>query len=77
MSIYSTSTIDLYYREIAGETDALLTEWSTQPQYGYWAALNRLGMAQKVTGCKKHEVLMPIPRREIDTNKNLKQNPGY
>ena len=29
------------------------------------------------TNVKDFHVLLPIPQREIDTNKNLKQNPGY
>lgn len=77
ISIYSSSTIDLYYKEIAGETSVVLAEWSTQPQYGYWATLSRLGMAQEVTGCEEYEVLMPIPLTEMETNPNLIQNPGY
>jgi hypothetical protein len=39
--------------------------------------LKRTGKAQQVTGCKEHEILMPIPESEIIYNTNLTQNPGY
>lgn len=45
--------------------------------YGYWAALKRMGKAQTVTGCYDYELLMPIPASEIMFNPALTQNPGY
>lgn len=45
--------------------------------YGYWAALKRMGKAQEVTGCFDYELLMPIPAQEIYSYPNFKQNPGY
>lgn len=50
---------------------------SDQLDYGYWAALKRIGKAQEVTGCYNHELLMPIPYMDIINNPNLTQNPGY
>jgi hypothetical protein len=53
--------------------------WQTSDylDYGYWAALKRMGKAQEVTGCFDYELLMPIPYTDIMLNQNLKQNPGY
>ena len=45
--------------------------------YGYWAALKRMGKAQEVTGCFDYELLMPIPSQDINSYPNFKQNPGY
>ena len=45
--------------------------------YGYWAALKRMGKAQEVTGCLDYELLMPIPSQDINSYPNFKQNPGY
>ena len=45
--------------------------------YGYWAALKRLGYAQVVTGCQDYQLLMPIPMNEILVNPTAVQNPGY
>ena len=64
-------------KEAEDKTASILPEWETQPQYGYWAALNRLGKAQKITGCMAHETLMPIPDFEIRINQNMTQNTGY
>ena len=50
---------------------------SNDLDYGYWAALKRMGKAQEVTGCFEHELLMPIPYEDILRNPNLTQNPGY
>ncbi len=46
-------------------------------RYGVWAALKRLGVAQSMTGCQAHELLLPIPTRELLTNPSLRQNAGY
>ena len=45
--------------------------------YGYWAALKRLGYAQTVTGCQDYQLLMPIPISIILMNPAIVQNPGY
>ena len=45
--------------------------------YGVWAALKRMGVAQSMTGCQSHELLLPIPSRELMTNPSLRQNSGY
>ena len=50
---------------------------SEYTDYGYWAALKRMGKAQEVTGCFDYELLMPIPAQEINSYPNFKQNPGY
>lgn len=77
VNIYIASTINLYRKEAENETASILTEWTSQPQYGYWAVLNRLGKAQEITGCKEHEILMPIPDSEMRNNRNMTQNTGY
>ena len=77
VNIYVASTIDLYRKEAENETASILAEWTSQPQYGYWAVLNRLGKAQEVTGCEAHETLMPIPESEMRNNRNMTQNAGY
>lgn len=50
---------------------------SEYTDYGYWAALKRMGKAQEITGCFDYELLMPIPAQEINSYPNFKQNPGY
>lgn len=50
---------------------------SEYTDYGYWAALKRMGKAQEVTGCYDYELLMPIPSQDLSFNPNFKQNPGY
>ena len=77
VEIYNASTIDLYRKEAENETASILAEWSSQPQYGYWAMLNRLGKAQELTGCEPHETLMPIPESEMRNNRKMTQNAGY
>ena len=77
VNIYIASTIDLYRKEAENETASIFTEWTSQPQYGYWTMLNRLGKAQEITGCKGHETLMPIPDSEMRNNRNMTQNTGY
>lgn len=39
--------------------------------------LRRLGLAQTVLAITADKLLWPIPQREMDTNENLVQNPGY
>lgn len=50
---------------------------SEYTDYGYWAALKRMGKAQEITGCYDYELLMPIPSQDISFYPNFKQNPGY
>jgi hypothetical protein len=82
----------LYLYEILGSKEGLLlplvdtsldgkieSYWlaSDYLDYGYWAALKRMGKAQEVTGCFDYELLMPIPYIDILQNPNLSQNPNY
>ena len=77
--LYTKTHYDLLLKEVQGETESLVSEWkeSLCTEYGYWAALKRLGVAQSVTGCEDHELLMPFPSGELMKNPNLRQNPGY
>lgn len=50
---------------------------SEYTDYGYWAALKRMGKAQEVTGCYDYELLMPIPSQDLSFFPNFKQNSGY
>ncbi len=77
--VYTRKHYDLLLREAQGEVESLSSEWqeSLCTEYGYWAALKRLGLAQTVTGCEDHELLMPVPERELMNNPNLRQNSGY
>ena len=75
---YNTRLLAL---EAEGSEDAssLAREWlgPAGQQIGVWAALKRLGQAQALTGCKDHELLLPIPASELRSNPNVRQNPGY
>ena len=77
--VYTRRHYDLLLKEFQGETESIASEWkeSLCTEYGYWAALKRLGIAQSVTGCKDYELLMPFPSSEMAANPNLRQNPGY
>lgn len=77
--IYTRKHYDLLMKESQGESESLASEWkeSLCTEYGYWAALKRLGIAQSVTGCQDYELLMPFPSGELMNNPNLRQNPGY
>lgn len=70
-------TIDLNKDGIPDDEIESFWAASDQLDYGYWAALKRMGKAQEVTGCYNHELLMPIPYMDIISNPNLTQNPGY
>ena len=70
-------TIDLNKDGIPDDEIESFWAASDQLDYGYWAALKRMGKAQEVTGCYNHELLMPIPYMDIINNPNLTQNPGY
>ena len=60
------------------QREGLAATWMERSNiYGTWATLKRLGKAVELTGCKEHELLLPIPSREMATNPSLKQNPGY
>jgi starch-binding outer membrane protein, SusD/RagB family len=39
--------------------------------------LRRMGVARERLGLEEYQLLFPIPQREMDTNSNLVQNPGY
>ena len=70
-------TIDLNKDGIPDEDVESFWHASEYTDYGYWAALKRMGKAQEVTGCFDYELLMPIPAQEINSYPNFKQNPGY
>ena len=66
-------------RSSENTTDNIVSEWQRQPyvEFGYWAALKRMGKAQSVTGCYDYELLMPFYSSDIAMNPYMKQNPGY
>lgn len=53
--------------------------WSSviASDYGYFALLKRLDLAVEILNIEKYQELYPIPTREVDTNTNMTQNPGY
>lgn len=77
--LYTTQLVTLLKKEARGETEELLLQWQEQEAitYGYWAMLKRTGKAQDITGCKEHEILLPIPESEMLFNAKITQNPGY
>jgi hypothetical protein len=77
--VYTNSHMLLFEKEISGNNEGLETEWQNTSfiNYGYWAALKRIGKANMVTGCYDYELLMPLPANEIANNPNIKQNLGY
>jgi hypothetical protein len=77
--IYTLNNGQLFLDEASGKTEGLERNWQSfcSNDYGYWAALKRLGKAQQVTGCSDYQLLMPIPSSEIARNPYLKQNAGY
>ncbi|TWV15481.1 RagB/SusD family nutrient uptake outer membrane protein [Bacteroidaceae bacterium HV4-6-C5C] len=44
---------------------------------GYFAFLKRNGLATSESAIQSYELLFPIPRRELDLNPSMTQNPGY
>lgn len=46
-------------------------------RFGYFALLKRMGIAKERLRIEEFQLLLPIPLREIDSNPNIKQNPGY
>lgn len=82
LSNYTSKKTELLLKEIHTATEDekqnLLTEWKDNQLYwGYWIMLKRTQQAQKLSGCKKHELLMPIPQKELELIPSLIQNPGY
>ena len=78
ITLYTPKYVELLRLETqAAENIPALWDVTDAPAYGYWAMLKRTGKAQEVSGCKEHELLMPIPENELTFNPNLTQNPGY
>lgn len=77
--LYTYNHILLYEQEWMGNLAKAAAGWeeASFTDYGYWAALKRLGYAQVVTGCQDYQLLMPIPMNEILVNPTAVQNPGY
>ena len=77
--IYTFTHGHLYNEEASDRKEGLEKNWQTScsSEYGYWAALKRLGKAQAITGCYDYQLLMPFPISEITRNPYMKQNPGY
>ena len=69
--------IDVNLDGTPDSNNELYWQASNYLNYGYWAALKRMGKAQEVTGCFDYELLMPIPSMDIMLNPNMTQNPGY
>lgn len=82
---YDATTYGLLSTEVEKKNDTeaqkeLASLWknlANKGVVGAWAAVKRLGQAQALTGCKNHELLLPIPAQDLRTNPNWKQNPGY
>ena len=70
-------TIDLNKDGMPDEDVESFWHVSEYTDYGYWAALKRMGKAQEVTGCYDYELLMPIPSQDLSFYPNFTQNPGY
>ena len=77
--VYTYSHILLYEKELSITAIDVNSEWLIAPyiKYGYWAALKRLCIAEKVTGCYDYELLMPYPYIEVVNNPEISQNAGY
>lgn len=77
--VYTYSHILLFETELSVAAIDKNSEWLRAPyiKYGYWAALKRLGIAEKVTGCYDYELLMPYPYIEVVNNPEISQNAGY
>lgn len=78
--VYTYAHILLLRKEAAGIDNAYLpAQWTSTvgADYGYWAMLKRTKTATDITGCKKHELLLPIPAVELQLCPNFRQNPGY
>lgn len=79
LDIYTTASLELYAVEANNELTDLPDLWANNKasQYGYWPMLNRIGKTTEIIGCSKDETLMPIPGKEMISNPNIFQNPGY
>lgn len=82
LSNYTSKKVELLLKETHTESEDekqdLLTEWrNSQLYWGYWFMLKRTEQALKLSVCKEHELLMPIPQRELELIPSLVQNPGY
>lgn len=78
ITLYTPKYVELLTQEAqAAENLPALWNEKSGSSYGYWAMLKRTGKAQEVSGCKEHELLMPIPENELAFNPNLTQNRGY
>ena len=77
--LYTYNHILLYEHEWMANLAKAAAGWeeASFTDYGYWAALKRLGYAQTVTGCQDYQLLMPIPISIILMNPAIVQNPGY
>lgn len=77
--LYTYNHILLYEQEWMGNQAKAAAGWeeASFTDYGYWAALKRLGYAQNVTGCQDYQLLMPFPLNHILVDPNTVQNPGY
>ena len=83
--VYNATVYGLLSTEVEKKNDTeaqkeLASLWknlANKGVVGAWAAVKRLGQAQVLTGCKNHELLLPIPAQDLRTNPNWKQNPGY
>lgn len=47
------------------------------PDYGYFALLKRLGIAEELLEIQSYQQLYPIPIQKLDLDPNMTQNPGY
>lgn len=78
ITLYTPEYVELLTQEAqAAENLPALWNEKSGSSYGYWAMLKRTGKAQEISGCKEHELPMPIPEKELTFNPNLTQNPGY
>lgn len=59
--------------------EAILEEWEKDlAKEGVWfSALKRFNLAEKTLEIPEYMILLPIPRRELDYNPYMSQNPGY
>ncbi len=75
---YTADVVSLLQKEAAAASD-LVAAWQSlgDHNWGCWAMLKRTGNAVAVSGCKDHELLLPIPQRELIFSAGLSQNPGY
>lgn len=78
ITLYTPEYVELLTQEVqAAENLPALWNEISGSSYGYWAMLKRIGKAQEVSGCKEHELLLPIPQNELLYNSNLTQNLEY